>query len=285
MPIDTRRVILCADDYGIAPGVGRAVRELIELGRLSATSCMTTSQFWPAEARLLAPFANRADVGLHLTLTDQTPLGPLPTLAEGGRLPSIGRLMRRAYAGRLDAGEIAAEIGRQLDAFEESFGGPPAFLDGHHHVHQLPVIGDTVLALYERRLRRHGVYLRYTDESFAAIWRRGLSPLKASVIAATGHTFARRGRAAGIPGNRGFRGVREFVGGPSFAAMFPRFVAAPTNPTIVMCHPGIVDDALAAADPATAPREEEYRYLAGEECGRALAALGVRIGRFSETLP
>ena len=35
-----RRLILCADDYGISPGVNRAIRELIARGRLNATSVM-----------------------------------------------------------------------------------------------------------------------------------------------------------------------------------------------------------------------------------------------------
>jgi len=35
-----RRIWLCADDYGISPGVNRGIRELIEHGRLNATSVM-----------------------------------------------------------------------------------------------------------------------------------------------------------------------------------------------------------------------------------------------------
>src|ERR1700746_311998 len=35
-----RRIWLCADDYGISPGVNRAIRDLIERGRLNATSAM-----------------------------------------------------------------------------------------------------------------------------------------------------------------------------------------------------------------------------------------------------
>jgi len=31
---------LCADDYGLSPGVNRAIRDLIERGRLNATSVM-----------------------------------------------------------------------------------------------------------------------------------------------------------------------------------------------------------------------------------------------------
>ena len=35
-----RRIWLCADDYGLSPGVNRAIRELIGRGRLNATSVM-----------------------------------------------------------------------------------------------------------------------------------------------------------------------------------------------------------------------------------------------------
>ena len=39
-PRRMRRIWLCADDYGISPGVNRAIRDLIERGRLNATSVM-----------------------------------------------------------------------------------------------------------------------------------------------------------------------------------------------------------------------------------------------------
>ena len=35
-----RRIWLCADDYGLAEGVNRAIRDLISRGRLNATSVM-----------------------------------------------------------------------------------------------------------------------------------------------------------------------------------------------------------------------------------------------------
>ena len=35
-----RRIWLCADDYGISPGVNTAIRELISRGRINATSVM-----------------------------------------------------------------------------------------------------------------------------------------------------------------------------------------------------------------------------------------------------
>ncbi len=84
---------------------------------------MTASQFWPEHAAWLQPLAERADVGLHLTLTDQRPLTPASGLTEDGRLPGIGRLMLKACTRRLDVGAVRRELDAQLDAFEAAFGG------------------------------------------------------------------------------------------------------------------------------------------------------------------
>jgi len=74
-----RRIWLCADDYGLSPGVNRAIRDLIERGRLNATSVMVVG---PAIGRdevsaLQAAAANspRCSIGLHATLT--APFRPL----------------------------------------------------------------------------------------------------------------------------------------------------------------------------------------------------------------
>ena len=38
-----RRIILCADDYGISPAVSAAIRDLIARGRINATSVMVAA--------------------------------------------------------------------------------------------------------------------------------------------------------------------------------------------------------------------------------------------------
>lgn len=274
-----RRLVICADDYGLSPGVGTAIRQLIERGRLSATSCMTTTPHWPAEAPALAPLRHRADVGLHLTLTDHAPLGSMPRLAPQGRLPPLGHLLRLSLLRQLDKTEIAAELERQIDAFEVATGSLPDFLDGHHHVHQLPIVRDAVAELYEQRLRAYGAYVRYCDEPLRRIGRIGVAPVRAAVISLLGRGWARLGRSRGIPGNRGFRGVRGFDE-PRFGALFPRFLADLPDGALMMCHPGIVDAALTAVEHVTQAREDEYRYLSGDACGEALAAAGVTVTRF-----
>lgn len=269
---------LCADDYGLAPGLGLAIRALIAQGRLQATGCMTGSPHWPAEAALLKPLDGLADIGLHLTLTDQAPLGSLPDLAPQGRLPSLGVLLKRSLTGRLDRAELAAELERQLDAFEAAMGRPPDFLDGHHHVHQLPGVGEAVLDLWRRRMGRRG-WVRNCAEPPAAILRRGVSPLRALVISRLGRRFAARLRAEGVPHNESFRGVYDFSGREPFDRLFTRFTSRLRGRTLMMVHPGLVDEALRAADSLTGQREVEYGFLASEDCARSLAGRGITLAR------
>ena len=277
--------VLCADDYGLAPGVGQAIRDLLARKRLSATSCMTGSGFWPQEAELLKPLADEADIGLHLTLTDQRPLGAMPLLAPGGKLPPVMSLIRRAYLGELARppfqAEIAAELERQMDRFEAALGRAPDYLDGHQHVHQLPGVRDLTIELFKRRVAPRGGYVRFLTEPLGAILGRGF--LKEAIgLSLIGRGFARRARAAGIPGNRRFAGIHDFTLTRPYEALFESFVAGAPQGLLVMCHPGLADADLAAADPVTTQREAEYRYFSSEAFLAALEKHRLRVVRFRD---
>jgi hypothetical protein len=51
-----------------------------------------------------------------------------------------------------------------------------------------------------------------------------------------------------------------------------------------MCHPGLVDEALAGRDPVTSAREAEYAYLMGEDFPGDLAAAHLRLARLKDAL-
>ena len=274
-----RRLVLCADDYALAPGVSKAILDLIAKGRLSATSCMTASRFWPEHAAWLRPLAGRADVGLHLTLTDQRPLTAAGRLTEDGRLPGIVRLTLRAYARRLDVGAVRRELDAQLDAFEASFGSPPQFIDGHQHVHQLPGVYPLVIEAMRRRLDRGRAWLRICCEPPGRLLRRRVATVQALVIAGLGLELRAAARRAGLRTNSGFSGVTRFDLKDDFAALFARFLAGAPDRSLIMCHPGWVDEALRRADPVTLRREDEYRYLAGDALPQTLARARVQLAR------
>src|ERR1700754_252304 len=122
-----RRIWLCADDYGLSDGVNRAIRDLIERGRLNATSVMTVTPAIGREAAtaLQASVANspRCAIGLHVTLT--APFRPLTMHfrpLDGDMFLAFPKLLRAGLLWRLDPEIIRAELMVQLAAFNEAFG-------------------------------------------------------------------------------------------------------------------------------------------------------------------
>src|SRR5882724_2343861 len=146
-----RRIWLCADDYGISPGVNRAIRDLIERGRLNATSAMVVGSAIGRDevSALKTAAANspRCAIGLHVTLT--APFRPLTMHfrpLDGGMFFSFPRLLRAGLLRRLDPEIIHAELMVQLAAFNEMFGRAPDFVDGHQHAQLFPQVRDAFLA-------------------------------------------------------------------------------------------------------------------------------------------
>lgn len=275
------RIVVCADDYGFTPGVSRGIRELIAARRISATSVMTGSEFWPAEAAALKAIADVADIGLHVTLTDQRPLGPMPKFAPGGRFPPLPAVFRAGLTRQLPLAEIEAEIERQVEAFISHYGAPPAHIDGHHHMHQLPGVRDIVVRI-AARVGKGRTWVRSCAERHVTIARRGIAPLKTAIIASLGPGIARRARTAGVPVNEGFSGAYDFahVTRP-LPDLFARFLDGLAANGLVMCHPGYVDETLAARDVMTTARAAEMAFLMSDAWPALLAARNLEVGPLS----
>ncbi|HEX7438517.1 MAG TPA: ChbG/HpnK family deacetylase, partial [Caldimonas sp.] len=145
----TRRLALCADDFGGAPGISEAIVELVEAGRLHAVSCLANAPHWAEGAPLLRGLAARVDIGLHFNLTEGRPLSP--DLARlWPRLLALPRLIARAHVGALPRAALGVEFEAQLEAFAAATGAAPSFVDGHQHVHHLPGVRSVVLDAVER---------------------------------------------------------------------------------------------------------------------------------------
>lgn len=270
-------VVLCADDYGLSDGVSRGIAELAALGRLSATGAMTNMPGWRRAAPALGPLKGRIGIGLHLNLTAGSPLGAMPRLAPQGRFPRLGDLLAGAFRGRLDGAEIRGEIARQIEAFEEVHGEPPAFVDGHQHVHVLPVVRQALLQVLRERGDAGRLWLRDPAERMTAILRRPVGRGKALAVKGLAGGFARKAHAAGFATNEGFSGFGPFdlsvPAGRVVAAAFSHLGPRP----LVMCHPGYGDDELRSLDPAVESRAEELDYLKSEAFGALLEERGIRL--------
>ena len=277
-------IALCADDFGISPAVNAGILEAVAAGRLTAVSCMTGSEHFGPDGPLLNDFRGHTDVGIHLTLTDARPIGPMPALVSDGRLPTFPALLKASIRGRLDRAEIAAEFERQIDAFLDVMKRPPDFIDGHHHVHQLPHVRDAVLEVTSRRLHDAPVWIRACDEPAINIFRRNIDISKALAIGWFGRSLRRKAALFDIPCNTGFSGIYDLIGRVPYVHLFETFIRYLRPGALVMCHPGRVDQILRDRDSLTDQRETELEFLLGPRFGEALAGGNVELMRLSEYL-
>lgn len=251
-------VILCADDYGIAAGVTRGILELAAAGRISALSAITTLPRWAEDASLLARIRSKVSIGLHINLTLGRPIGAMPKLAPDGTFPSAGLLVRRVMGRDVDRDEIRGEVARQLERFERQAGFLPDHVDGHQHMHALPIIRQGVFdALSTAFPGQRKPLLRDPGDKAFSIAGRGGEMSKAFVIAALTYGFAFLARRRGFPVNRGFSGYSAFDPERLYdieLASAMRFTGAGH---ILMCHPGYPDAELAALDPVVERRGQE----------------------------
>jgi predicted glycoside hydrolase/deacetylase ChbG (UPF0249 family) len=275
--VSKRSVVLCADDFGLADGVSRGIAELAEMGRLSATGAMSNMPAWRRAAPDLKTLKHRIAIGLHLNFTVGSPLGPMPGLAPSGTFPALKDLLPKALKRQLPTTEIAEEIGRQIDAFEEAFSAAPAFVDGHQHVHVLPAIRPALIQALQARGYAGRVWLRDPTDKATAILRRPVGRNKALIVKSLARGFARSAHAAGFRTNKGFSGFAPLdlsvPAARTFEEAFSKLGAQP----LVMCHPGYVDDELRALDPALDSRVEELKYLKSDAFCALLEERGLRL--------
>ncbi|MBF0635002.1 MAG: ChbG/HpnK family deacetylase [Nitrospinae bacterium] len=203
-------MIVCADDFGLAPDINRAVIELAEAGRVTAVSVMAAlPSATSRDIRPLLELGGKIDLGLHLTLTLDK--GAMPTrsstLAPGGRFQPYGSLVFQTMSGQVNSSECSAEITAQYNLFVEKTGRTPDFIDGHKHVHQLAGIREGLLKFVMTLPKDGRPYIRNTNADFMEILKLRTSFIKQMVISTPGGVMKERLKSEGVLTNDGFAGI------------------------------------------------------------------------------
>lgn len=236
-------MIVCADDFGLAPDINRATIELAEAGRVTAVSVMTALPVVTREdLRPLLALGARIDVGLHLILTPDR--GAMPahesTLSPQGRFVSYGFLVLRCMRGLVKPADCAAEITEQYNQFVEKTGRTPDFIDGHMHVHQLEGIREGLLMFLRTLPKDIRPYVRNTSASLVEIAHVRTSFVKQYLISKPGDAMREMLAAEGILTNDGFAGAynyRQYERYPEYLRRFVQRLSIRPN-GLLMTHPG-----------------------------------------------
>lgn len=251
-------IIICADDFGISAGVNRAILDLAAKGRLSAVSCMSAGPAWEEGGKALKLLHKNVQVGMHLTLTYLPPL----TKELGERHPTEQRLLLQSWTRGLDKNLIEKEMRAQFEKFANVWQSPPDFIDGHQHVHVLPVIRDTLLRLREEYAPR--AWMRNVVDMTALA-----DSCKYGILAVMGWRWLLLLRQHNIAHNKYLRGAYDYARPADYAALMEKWCSVKGS-LLLYCHPGFPDAALAEFDTLLTPRQREYDFFNGDIFGAML---------------
>lgn len=147
------RLVVTADDFGLAHEVNQAVEIAHRDGILTAASLMVGS---PAAAGAveIARRMPSLKVGLHLVMVEARPLLPpsaIPDLvdAAGFFRSDMARFGADIFFRPSVRRQMAAEIAAQFEAFRAT-GLPLDHVNAHKHFHLHPTLGDIVVRLAKR---------------------------------------------------------------------------------------------------------------------------------------
>ena len=153
--IGRRRPDCHADDLGLDEAINDAIFDLADAGQLQGASLMVAG---PAVAHAMAGLRSRPGlkIYLHLVLSEGPPISApaeIPLLVNGqgclnlgfGRL-LLASLWPRRHTSNLSR-QLATEIKAQILRFQSLLGAQSIYLDGHQHIHLVPLVWRELLKL------------------------------------------------------------------------------------------------------------------------------------------
>jgi predicted glycoside hydrolase/deacetylase ChbG (UPF0249 family) len=148
------RLIINADDFGLTPGVNRAIADLHQAQALTSATLMATGAAFD-DAIAIAHANPALGVGCHILLTDGTPVSPpktIPTLIgpDGKNFrPSLIDFIQALLRGTILEDDIEREAVAQVQKLQCA-GINVTHIDTHKHTHLFPQVARSLLRIAER---------------------------------------------------------------------------------------------------------------------------------------
>ena len=243
------RLIVNADDFGLTPGVNRAIAELHAAGALTSATLMATGPAFDDAVQLAArhPWLG---VGCHVVLIDGRPVSPphlVPTLLGDDGLnfrASLKDFILALSRGRVSAAELEREITAQIQFLQQA-GIHVTHLDTHKHTHVAPEVAAPLLRVAE------ATGIRAVRNPFEEPWSLRLGQTRTLRLLAVAGTRLFRRRFLNLPQIRSGRVVTTLgtigisaTGRLNQATLKAILDALPDGTWELVCHPGYHDSDL-----------------------------------------
>lgn len=277
-----RKLIVNADDLGYTLGVTRGIIRAHKAGIVTSTSVMVNMPAAAESVKLTLKDAPDLGLGLHITLTAGPPVASPDLIPD--LLNSDGHFHHKAEVtarlDELDMVQVERELLAQVDRFIGLVGRQPDHLDSHHHITYLH---PSIVELMLRLAGKLAVPIRKPlgdDMNIAAEFVQKLGivvdPQAAeAMVGALKNTMA----AASV------RTPDHFISGfykkqATLGDLLILLADLPEGISELMCHPGEVDNALAASSNYTDYRQAELEALTHPSACELIQSEGIELTNF-----
>lgn len=272
----SKRLVVNADDLGLAESVNRGIADTIELGVVTSASLMVNL---PAcedamrRLRYLRAIGKTFSIGLHFNIVTGRPLTRCTSLLDPqtGQFLTVSSLVWRAMARRLSLRDVQMELDAQVErarALLAKINMRLTHIDSHRQTHCLPGIFELV----QRTAKANDIiHVRHPYER--PMLRRPRAMMTSGLLRTM------------MLGRRPMDDVSLTGVGAATSSSFQRNIAAviaalPAGTTELRVHPGYDSDELAAVDTSGRPREREVYALTSPRLRERIDALGVELTHF-----
>ena len=202
--------LLHADDLGLADGVDAAIIDLARSGQIQGASLLVNGPSAAAAVEAWRDLADPPPLTLHLCLTEGHRLPNSPDLPTGFGTLLLASIL--PWQRQRIAPQLRTVLLLQISRYRQLTGLQRIRLDGHQHIHLVPLVLDAVLDL----ARSESItWVRTTREPLPEglslkLWWRSLQTgglIKWLVLQLLSGLAIPRLRRAGIPTNQRFAGV------------------------------------------------------------------------------
>lgn len=260
------RLIINADDFGLTPGVNRAIVELHDAGAVTSATLMATGPAFDG-AVALALARPALGVGCHIVLVDGTPVSDpttIPTLLGPDRRTfrnSLAGFALGVLTGIIRQDEIEREALAQIQKLQRA-GLKLTHVDTHKHTHLLSRVTRPII----RALEQSGI--RCIRNPFEPRWAAAISGSTRRSLFVRAFEPGRRRFKASVPiashrilTTSGTVGISA-TGHLNSTTLGALLQGIPSGTWELVCHPGYNDTDLdAITTRLRTERETELRAL------------------------
>lgn len=273
MTTKIKKITICADDYGINDTVNTAILNLASAKRISALSCMTLSSYWPKAGKDLIPFFNEMDIGIHFDLTEFYRLNE--------NITSLNNWIKKGFTRQINKTLIKTALDNQIENFFAITGQYPDFIDGHQHVHILPIIREVIVEKAIQLKINKPLYIRIpATVNLGHFFKFNDFPKRQILMLLGCWPLRKLLEKNNIPYNKSFSGIYNFCSNASYPQKFLSFVNEIENQGLIMCHPGLEN--LKDFDLIAQNRWQEFQYLMSDHFIEYIITHNIKITRLLE---